>query len=173
MADFDYQKHHSRPFYAPVANGPVKKGQMEMAHSKEDEVALRARGFTSPTYIRSEWPKSMFHKQTGECRPVGKLEWTDAQNAAAVENLGKDWTFDYVHPPKQEEKKAGGEGLDLGAAANILAEIKLTQRAIADQTSAHEETAASLHARIDELTGIVTAQDKRLSELENAATEAK
>jgi hypothetical protein len=172
MAEFDYPKNHSRAMYAPADKGPVKKGQIFWCHAKEDEVAARNQGFTSTSYIKSEWPKSMFNKKTGDSRPVGKLEWDDAQNEAAVKALGADWTFDYVHPPKPEEKKEAG-AVDLGGLALILNEIKGVQKSISDQGEAHEASAAELHAKIDELTGIVTAQDRRISELEAAATETK
>src|SRR5262245_27979294 len=123
MADFNCQRDHSRAFYAPRDMGNVKRGMLFWCHAKEDETRAKELGYTSDKYIPSEWPKTMWHKDTGESKPVGRLEWSDEQNAVAVKKMGPDWGFEHVDVP-EPTKPGPAPQADIAALASIMADQK-------------------------------------------------
>lgn len=141
MADFNYQRDHSRAFYNP-------KGQPFWCHSKEDELRAKEQGFKSAAYIPSQWPKTAFHTKTGQTRMVGKLEWTKEQNADAVAALGSEWTLEHVAVPEPAVETASAQqsGFDLNAVATILAEIKLLGKRLEENEVAVASLAETVSA---------------------------
>jgi hypothetical protein len=163
MADFNYQRDHSRALYATETRGNVKKGQFYTCHSKADEQVAKDLGFTSERYVRSEWPKTMFNKKSGDSRPIGKLEWSDAENQKAVDGLGADWTFDHV--PVPEKSSATAPSSDAGLTA-ILTEMREMQKAILDVGDLVTTTGEDIAA----LRNSVSNLDQRLTEVETEMT---
>ncbi len=147
MADFDYKLHHSRAFYAPKDVGNVKKGMLKYCHAKEDETPAIELGYTSPKYVPSDWPKSMWNKTTGTQVRVGKLEWSDEQNAEAVKKL-PGYTFDYVAAPEVVADKPR-ETMDLMAVAAMMADQKLVVKRLEDLEEENEQLKADNEELMD------------------------
>lgn len=93
FVEHNFQTHGPKAFYN-------LKGEYQWCHSKEDVARSKQEGFTSANYVRSEWPKCAYHQKTGLTRTVGRLEWTDEQNMAAVKALGPDWGLEHAHVPE-------------------------------------------------------------------------
>ena len=163
MADFDYNRFHSRSFYAPKTTANVKRGQAYPCHSKEDEARAREAGFTSVAYIQSDWPTTVYNKKTGESRSVGKLEWSDEQNAAAIAALGPDWGTEHVAVPEPKKEEAAGASpkADIGLISDLFGELKLATGRI-DQ----------LEEAISEVAGARMAMETRIADLEGMIEEA-
>ena len=154
MAEFNYVRDHSRSLYNA-------KGVPFACHSKEDEVRAKEQGFTSATYVPSQWPKTVFHKKTGESKVVGKLEWDEEKNAAAVVALGPDWTLDHVAVPAPVSPAAPSAGINLDALLSIAAEMKLMNTRLSDLEDAAAEAAGIrtvLESRVGELEGLLQAE---------------
>lgn len=141
------------------------KGQLTWCHSKEDVVRARQEGFTSANYVRSQWPKTAYHKKTGESKAVGKLEWTDERNAQAVMELGPDWGLDHVSvPPAVEPQPRSFAGPSDREMAMLMDEFGKMRERIADLEAARIEE-ATLSANIR------ASLESRISDLESAVTE--
>src|SRR3990167_659356 len=162
MAEFDYNRFHTRSFYAPKATPNVKKGQSYPCHAKDDEARAREAGFTSVNYVPSEWPKTIYNKKTGDSRPIGKLEWSDDQNAAAIAALGPDWGTEHVAVPEpKKEEAAGAPKADLGLISDLFGELKLATGRI-----------EQLEEAISEFAGARMAMETRIADLEGMIEEA-
>ena len=128
----------------------------------EDQVRVaRQNGFTSASYVRSNWPKAVYHKVTGVAQSVGKLEWSEEQNRIALKALGPDWSTEFVAAPEPTpEKPLVGSGLtDAAAMLEILAQLKVMNDTIADLETAVADIAAarvSMEARLIEVEGVLT-----------------
>ncbi len=148
-SDFNYQRDHSRAFYAPADNGTVKKGQVFWCHQPDDEQRAREQGFTSKSYVRSEWPKTAYHKKTGQTKPVGKLEWDNDKNMAALAEMGPDWGLDHVAVPEPVEAAPAGATPEIGSIltfmtdqfARINARLDEQDQAILEMASAPDPKA--------------------------------
>ncbi len=140
LQKFDYKREHSRALYNT-------KGELMWSHSEEDELRCKEQGFTTPNYVRSEWPKQACHKKTGATRVVGKLDNTAEQNAAAVKALGPEWTLDHVPTPEPvAEAKPGTVAVDPNAAtlmALMAAQMAEMRKRMDEQEQALIEMAAS------------------------------
>lgn len=137
---FDYAKHHVKYFYNP------KTGASMPCESLNDEARIKGLGFTSGNYVPSKWPTTLYHQKTGEARSVGKLEWEEAKNAAAVAALGPDWGSNPVDPPEPKPKAEAPEGAGFSALAmlELVGEIKALREQMADIETAVTESAARI-----------------------------
>lgn len=130
---FDYARYHVRYFYN-------NRGQSMPAYNIDDEARAKEQGFTSATYVPSKWPTTVYNKKTGETKAVGKLDWDEKRNQAAVMELGLDWTTEHVAPPEQPPTKASGEGIGAPLAMlEILGELRRIHEELAELTSAVAE----------------------------------
>jgi len=147
MADHNFNK------------GPIsyynKIGQYRTCYSDSEVNQAKNDGFTSKKYVKSEWPKTAFHKKTGETRVVGKLENTDEQNKAAIASLGPDWTTDYVAAVAPKIDVPQPARADIGVMADLLAEMKLINQRIED-----------VEVAISEFAGARTAMESRMEAVE-------
>lgn len=152
MAGFDYPKHHARAFYAIKDVGNVKKGQLMWAHSELDEQRCREAGFTSVNYVKSDWPISMFNKETGDTLAVGKLEWDKEKNLAEVKRMeANGWTKDHVEVPAAKPKKEAGDSGDSSAVLLALGELMGKLKSIEEGQAETDEAILALAARIDKI----------------------
>lgn len=104
------------------------KGKPYWCSSKDDVAKAKELGFTSANYVRSEWPKTAYHKKTGATRTVGSLDNTDEQNAAAVVTLGPDWGLEHVHVPEVVPEKEKAAVQDSSALMLILDKLSRLER---------------------------------------------
>lgn len=148
---FNYAKDHVRYAYNKI-------GQKMPCESVDDEARAKEAGFTSFSYVKSLWPTTAYNKITGESKQVGKLEWDEARNAAAVAALGPDWGLDPVTIEVKAPRPAGSaeaSGDTLSMLVNLLSEVKMMREQMADVETAVAELSA---ARV--------SQESRLAELE-------
>lgn len=176
MAEFDYQKNHARSYYATQDFGPVKKGMFMVVHNKDEEQKAKQLGYTSTSYVRSSWPKTFYNKETGATQAVGRLEWTEEQNASAVRNLGDKWTDEHVPVPETKPASdsdallqgATGGGNFLLALGEIAASIKAMRSEIRDDMTGIEIAIEKLDEARKATEGILASLEDRLSTIENA-----
>lgn len=143
--------------YKPTA--PLR-GSLRMVYSENEMAVAKQDGFTSASYVRSDWPTTAYHKKTGLSKPVGRLENTDEQNAAAVAALGPDWGLDHVPEPEPvaEKKAAEGTGMDIAALLQLGGQIALLTERLSTVEAAliqSEESKTLLASRIGELEAMV------------------
>ena len=138
------------------------KGQNRHCTNEADIVNAKRDGYTSSRYVRSNWPTTAFNKNTGETKPVGRVDLTEEQNQALLKALGDEWGLDYVaakdpEPKKDPDHKAAGHLEELVA---LLVAQKNdhedTNKRLEDLEAALVDSQAarvSLEARISELEG--------------------
>ncbi len=152
LAKFDYKKEHSRAFYN-------QKGQVKWSHSEEDELRVKEEGYTTPNYVRSEWPKQVCHKKTGATKVVGKLENTDEQNMAAVAALGPDWTLGHVPVPEPVAEAKPGAAQD-AQTAMLLSMMSAQMAEMKKRMDEQEQALIDMATKPEpELVGVGAADD--------------
>jgi len=163
---FDYKKHHTRAMYAPQDYGSIKKGMSKEVNSQDEEINARKEGYTSERYVKSEYPTTFWHKETGATRIVGRIEWSVEQNDEAVAAAERDG-FGREHVAAAEKKadaqlQHGGSGLM--ELATLIADMRANQEAILQIGDA----CSRMEIAVTELVAAKIAVDARLAELETA-----
>lgn len=137
------------------------RGEHRMCHNEDQVRAAKQDGFTSPSYVRTVYPKCFYHKKTGETKLVGRVDWSAAQNKEAETALGPDWTTDFVGTPEAKPEKPAATAADSLMLAEILLQLKSMDARLGDLEAASAETT---EARV--------ALESRLSEMESVLTQA-
>lgn len=145
---------HGKAFYN-------KKGQFIWCNNDSDVRNAKDQGYTSAAYVPSFWPTTVYNRKTGESKAVGKLEWSEEQNRAAIVQSGPDWTTDHVVAP-EPKPDAPARQLDSGLLSELLAEFRLASKRLDDLDEAVSELAGvriSLETRVTDLESVFTAQE--------------
>ncbi len=158
MAEHNFLTQGPKAWYNP-------KGQYRTCYSKEEVAVAKQDGFTSSNYVRSNWPKTAFHKKTGNSKPVGKLDDSDEKNAAAVVALGPEWTLDHVPVPEPvAATPPPSGGGDMLAMLGMMAEMKKRMDDLEDAAIAQAAIRDAMQNRVVELESIVDAISVPVSE---------
>ena len=136
-----------------------KKGQHVRCNNDAEVRNAKDNGYTSAKYVPSYWPTTYYHKKTGAAQRVGKLEWTDEQNQAAVDALGPDYTKEFV-PEPAPAKESAARPSDGGHFIELLTELQLAVKRIEELESA-----------VSDLAGVRTALEMRVADLEAVIAE--
>jgi hypothetical protein len=146
-------------------HGPVmlynRKGQVRTCYSETEYTQARADGYVSTECPYVAWPKMFYHKQTGESRVVGSVDWEDSKNEAEARKLGPDWTTEVVTPPEPKARDSSeADGAAFGMIPSLMAELDNLKKHNEEMDQAVSELAAarlSLEQRVGELEQLIEA----------------
>lgn len=150
------------------------RGEYRYCYTDADIVLAKESGFTSAKYVRSRWPITMWHKATGESKPVGRLVDTDEKNAAAVAAMGPDWTTEHVAVPEPVAKKATADPVDGGMLASVIGEMALLTRRVQELEQAvidADSARAAIEARFISLESRLDAFESEAESIDALRTE--
>lgn len=119
-----------------------------------------------PVEVKNERPNKkadLFHPEEGVML-VGSAPFSETSADGC-------WSF-LPEPPPPDPAVPDERDEALAAAAQRIAKLEGQLSSAREQHSAAESRAGKAEKRVDELTGIVTARDNRIAELEKAATAA-
>lgn len=131
--EHNFQTHGPKAYYNP-------QGEPRWCHHKDDVAKAKQDGFTSANYVPSFWPKCAYNKKTGLTRSVGRLEWSQEQNEAAVVSLGPDWGLDHVPVPEPVAEVKAAAPDTTGLMTQMLAALNASNERMAALEAAAVES---------------------------------